>query len=179
MASSDPRTFDLFAPEEDVVYPSDTVTIYRDRASLYHLSRIEDKINRELNPAVVERLEKEASETRERINASALQVSLKGLSTTRLREVYEETPEVERGELTERGFDKAVAARAEAVNAQIISEMIESITDAEGRTAHPGDKTEAWMASLPAESRAAIMECVAALSFSVLEYEAETESADF
>ena len=45
MTDANPRTFDLFAPEESVIYPTEIVKVYRNRSALYELKKLEDAIN--------------------------------------------------------------------------------------------------------------------------------------
>ena len=195
MTNADPRTFDLFATEEAITYPTDSITLYRDRASMYELKKLEDRINSALG-VNVEALEAKATEIREKVQASSLTVTFKGLPTPVIAEIRDSIPVTsipqpdvaemspEDAQATLRLWESEMAdaeeAHSEAVNMKFIESMLVSITRADGATApHPGELTEKWFNSLPPEDRRKILQCVRDLSFSALEYEVETESADF
>ena len=195
MTIVDPRTFDLFAVDESVTYPTDTVTIYRDRASLYELHKLEARINKSLG-LNVEKLEEAATALRAKVEASSLTIEFKGLPTEVITEIRDSIPatKVPEPDIANLASDDAQAMlqlwqsevsdaeelRADAMNMKFIEAMLVRITRSDGAVApHPADRTEEWFKSLPPEDRRNIMECVRDLSFSALEYETETESADF
>ena len=94
MTDANPRTFDLFAPEESVIYPTEIVKVYRNRSALYELKKLEDTINDSLDPDAVAKLEGKVAEVRAVIERSALHVTLKGISTITSDAVFESVPKV-------------------------------------------------------------------------------------
>lgn len=168
----DPRTFDLFAPEEAVVYPTDTVKVYRDRASILKLGRIEAKIARTIKPDDVEALEAQKVELSEKVLKSALLVELKGIPSNVIDDISESIPAVAEGEKED--------SRNATINMKVLETMIVQISNAEGAVAgHPGERTKEWFDSLPPEGRKALMDAILELSFRAMSFEAETESVDF
>lgn len=180
MADANPRTFDLFAPEESVIYPTEIVKVFRNRSALYELKKLEDTINDSLDPEAVAKLEEKAAEVRAVIERSALHVTLKGISTTVSDTVFESVPKVDPEGKTDAEFAELDAARDDMCNAKILEAMLVAISNAEGATAGlPGERTGEWFESLPIEGRAAIMKTVRELSFAAFQYQSEVESADF
>ena len=180
MVEADPRTFDLFAPEESVIYPTETVKVYRNRSALYELKKLEDAINDSLDPDAVAKLEGKVAEVRAVIERSALHVTLKGISTIASDAVFESVPKVNPEGKTEAEVAELEEARDEVINMKILEAMLVAISNAEGATAGlPGERTGEWFETLPIEGRAAIMKTVRELSFAAFQYQSEVESADF
>lgn len=180
MVEADPRTFDLFADEEAVEYPTDTVKIYRNRAALFQLGKVEAKINSTIDPKVVATLEAEKTVLTGKIEKSALTVEMKGLPSTVTSAIFASVPEVDAEGKSEREVAVAEEARDDTMNMRVLEAMLVSISNAEGAVAnHPAERTGEWFKALPIEGRNAVMEAMRGLSFSVLTYEAETESVDF
>lgn len=186
-----PVTFDLFAPEESVEYPTDSVVLHRNRKALYELSKVEEKLSRALDPDVAATLEEAANGFRDEVKKTDLLVELKGLPATVVQSIESSVPApniprpsdsatVEELAVWEQQATEASDERMAAINMRIVEAMIVQISDSQGRVAgHPGERTREWFESLPAESRSKLLSKVRELSFSSLEIDVETESPGF
>ena len=177
----DARTFDLFAPDEALVYPTDSLKVYRNRRAVYDWQKLRARLDKTANSDEAAALEAKMAELDAEIQQSALTLSMKALPPEAIKALTDSIPEQPVAEdATEKDRQAAENARNKAVNAALLEAMLVSITNSEGvAAAHPGPRTSGWVDSLPPEVQQAILGKMSELAFASLEFAAETESADF
>lgn len=177
----DARTFDLFASDEALEYPTDTLTVHRNRAAVYKWQKLRAERDKTANSDSAERLENEMALYEAKIKKSALHLEMKALPPQVLTSITESVPASDLPEdATQEQRDAADNLRNRLANERLFEAMLVRITNSEGEVAeHPGARTGEWLNSLPPEIQQAILGKMGELAFASLEFAAETESADF
>lgn len=178
MANADPRTFDLFADDEQIKYPEDTVRIIRNRQALYAHIQLEREINKskKLDEETAAAQEAKLKELQEAIDKSCLYVHMRGVSP--------ESAETLEKSIKEAQFSDVPDDNPEfrqAFNTALIESMLVKITNHEGAEAAlpQGTQVLKWFNSLSFEGREALLEMISTLTYSSMQLNAEYNNPDF
>lgn len=139
-------TFSLANAIKGVGYPSDSVDIYLDIESAYELSKLNQQLLQETDPAISEPLEDKAKELADKVLASKITFNMRGIDQRQVELIQNQTKD-EDGQHSDESWIKYMCA--------LVAANIVSVTDAEGNEDSHKFTTEEVLelrSSMPSES---------------------------
>lgn len=175
--TADPRTWDLFAADEQIEYATETVTIVRDRQAALEYSKLSKQFNRTVDKDDVADLESQLAELKKKIVESSYTVTLKGMSPASADKIIEDVKKDKFPDVTD---DNPEVNRV--TNAALLEKMFVSFVDHAGnpvKQVPQGPDVLRWYDGLPNESKAEILDTVALLTYESVKLDFEVNNADF